>query len=322
MAGSGLIALLDDIATIADDVAAMAAMAAKKGAATADDVGALTSLAAKKTAGVVTDDMAVTAEQAIGLAREREIPVVLAVAKGSFINKCVFLTPGALALNAVAPWAILPILMAGGAFLCFEGVEKILHKVRGHGEAHGEAADPEITDPVALEKARVSGAIRTDLILSGEIIAISLGEVVREPFLTQALTLYTISVIMTVGVYGVVGLLVKMDDAGEALARRGGPVRALGRLILAATPKLLHAISIIGTVAMLMVGGHIILEGVPPIEHAVHGVVEALPGLAGTLVGLALDILLGVVVGLAVVGVLATGIPARLWALIPRKKKA
>ncbi len=321
MPASGLLALLDDIATIADDVAAMAAMAAKKGAAAADDVGALTTLAAKKTAGVVTDDMAVTAEQAIGIARERELPVVFAVARGSFINKCVFLTPGALVLNLVAPWAILPILMAGGAFLCFEGVEKVLHKVRGREDAHGASGEPEVTDPAEFEKMRVSGAIRTDLILSGEIIAISLGEVKSEPFLTQTLTLYAISVIMTVGVYGVVGLLVKLDDMGEAIAKRGGPGKALGGLILAGTPKLLHAISIIGTVAMLMVGGHILLEGIKPLEHLVHDLTASMPGLLGTLVGIAADIAVGVVAGLLVVGAIATGIPGKIAAVF-RKKKA
>lgn len=320
MPASGLLALLDDIATIADDVAAMAAMAAKKGAAAADDVGALTTLAAKKTAGVVTDDMAVTAEQAIGIARERELPVVFAVARGSFINKCVFLTPGALVLNLVAPWAILPILMAGGAFLCFEGVEKVLHKVRGHEDGHGGAGEPEVTDPAEFEKMRVSGAIRTDLILSGEIIAISLGEVKSEPFLTQTLTLYAISVIMTVGVYGVVGLLVKLDDMGEAIAKRGGPGKALGGLILAGTPKLLHAISIIGTVAMLMVGGHILLEGIKPLEHLVHDLTASMPGLLGTLVGIAADIAVGVVGGLLVVGAIATGIPGKIAALFRKKK--
>lgn len=300
MAFSGLLALLDDMATIADDVAS------------------LTALAAKKTAGVVTDDMAVTAEQTLGIAREREIPVVLAVAKGSLFNKGVLLVPGALALNAVAPWAISPILMAGGAFLSFEGVEKVLHARKGGHEAHADAA-PQITDPAELEKLRVSGAIRTDLILSGEIVAITLGQVSDAPFLTQAATLYAVSLIMTFGVYGIVGLLVKLDDIGEAIALRGGPSAALGRAIVAGTPKLLHAISIIGTVAMLMVGGHIILEGIPPLAHLVHDLLHALPGLLSSLVGLLTDVAIGALVGLAVVGLLATGLHRRLLALLPRR---
>ena len=299
MAFSGLLALLDDMATIADDVAT------------------LTAMAAKKTAGVVTDDMAVTAEQTAGIAREREIPVVLAVAKGSLFNKFVILCPGALLLNAVAPWAIHPILMAGGAFLCFEGVEKVLHARSGHGEAQGDDA-PAIKDPAEYERVRVSGAIRTDLILSGEIVAITLGQVAAEPLLIQSATLYTVSAIMTLGVYGVVGLLVKLDDIGEAIALRGGPGAGLGRAIVAGTPKLLHAISIIGTVAMLMVGGHIILEGIGPLQHLVHGLTEGLPELVATVAGIVADVAVGGVVGLAIVGLLATGIHTRVGRLFKR----
>lgn len=288
MAFSGLLALLDDMATIADDVAT------------------LTTLAAKKTAGVVTDDMAVTAQQTLGLAREREIPVVLAVARGSLFNKCVLLNPGALALNAVAPWSILPILMAGGLFLCFEGVEKILHATGGHGE--DEAADDTPTDPAEFEAMRVKGAIRTDLILSGEIVAISLGQINTAPFWTQVATLYTVALIMTVGVYGIVGGLVKLDDMGEALVRRGGPSAWAGGLVVRGTPYLLKAISVIGTVAMLMVGGHILVEGIPPIEHAVHGLLETLPGALGTVVGILADIVVGAIGGLVVVGVQKAGL--------------
>ena len=305
MAFSGLLALLDDIATIADDVAS------------------LTALAAKKTAGVVTDDMAVTAEQAVGIPRDREIPVVLAVARGSLINKCVYLTPGALLLNAVAPWAILPVLMAGGAFLSFEGVEKILHARAGHGEEEGagseEAEGP--IDPAAFEAERISGAIRTDLILSAEIVAITLGQVADVAFITQAVTLYVVAVLMTVGVYGVVGVLVKLDDAGEALVLKGGKRAALGRAIVAGTPGLLHGISVIGTLAMLMVGGHILLEGIPPLAHAVHDALATLRGALAWVAGLAADIAVGGLAGLLIVGVLKTGIHTRLMALIRRKKK-
>lgn len=298
MAFSGLLALLDDIATIADDVAT------------------LTAMAAKKTAGVVTDDMAVTAQQTIGISRDREIPVVLAVAKGSFFNKAVLLTPGALALNALAPWTILPILVAGGSFLCYEGVEKVLHARRGKDEHPGEEPDPE--DPAAFEAKRVKGAIRTDLILSAEIIAISLGQVAEAPFVTQAATLYAISILMTVGVYGLVGALVKLDDAGEALVKRGGKGEALGRFVVRATPRLLHAISIIGTVAMLMVGGHILLEGIKPIEHFVHGLVVHLPGPLAWVASLLADITVGGVAGLVLVGLVSTGIPKRVVGVFRR----
>ncbi len=305
MAASGLIALLDDIATIADDVAT------------------LTAMAAKKTSGIVTDDMAVTAEQAIGIRREREIPVVVAVAKGSMFNKAVILAPGALLLNAVAPWVIMPLLMAGGTFLAFEGVEKVIHKLRPHPEDEdGDGKADPIPDPVAFEKMRVDGAIRTDLILSAEIIALTLGEVASAPFVTQAATLYTISIIMTIGVYGLVGVLVKLDDFGEYLATHGGPRESLGKIIVAGAPKLLHAISIIGTVAMLMVGGHIILEGIHPLEEAVHHLLESVPAWSAGVLGMVLDVLIGAVVGLIVVAVLATGIPGKLWAMLPKKKKA
>lgn len=302
---SGLIALLDDIASIADDVAT------------------LTLAATKKTSGVVTDDMAVTAEQTLGLAREREIPVVLKVAVGSMRNKALILAPGALMLNAVAPWSIAPILMAGGTFLAFEGVEKILHRFRPHGhsdEDHDGAYDDDASpiDLVTFEQTRVSGAIRTDLILSAEIIALTLGEVADRPLLTQVVVLYAVSVILTVGVYGVVAALVKVDDLGEALIRGGGRWATLGRPILAAAPKLLHAISWIGTIAMLMVGGHILVEGIPPIEHAVHGLLHELPSVAAGVLGVAADIGVGGVVGLIAVGVMWTGIPGRVWAMVPR----
>ncbi|MCC6217821.1 MAG: DUF808 domain-containing protein [Polyangiaceae bacterium] len=313
MPASGLLALLDDLATIADDVASMAGVAARKGAAVGDDVATLTATATKKTSGIVTDDMAVTAEQAIGIPRDREIPVVLAVAKGSFRNKALLLAPGALALNALAPWAIHPVLMAGGAFLCFEGVEKVLHKLRPPAEAHADGAEPAPTDAADFERRRVAGAIRTDLILSGEIIALTLGVVAQAPFVTQFVTLYAVSVVMTVGVYGLVAGIVKLDDLGEALASRGGVTSAIGRWILRAAPRLLQVISVVGTVAMLMVGGHILLEGIPPVEHAVHAWTKPLPGVAASGLGILADIVVGVLAGLLVVGVQATGVPAWAW---------
>jgi hypothetical protein len=315
MAFSGLLALLDDIATIADDVATMATVAARKSATVANDVGTLTAAATRKTAGVVTDDMAVTAEQTMGIRREREIPVILAVARGSFRNKALLLAPAALLLNAVAPWSILPLLMLGGGYLCFEGAEKMLHRLRPHDDHPDTIAQP--IDPVLYEQQRVAGAIRTDLVLSAEIIAISLAVIAAAPFVTQVVTLYGISIVMTVGVYGVVAGLVKLDDLGEALVLRGGTFAAGGRGILWVAPKLLHAISIVGTVAMLTVGGHIVREGIAPLHHAAEhllaGIAPGWRGLAGAL----LDVGIGGVLGLGLVGIAATGIPARLW---PRRR--
>lgn len=278
---TGLLALLDDIATIADDVAT------------------LTAAAGKKTAGIVTDDMAVTAEQAVGLRREREIAVVLAVAKGSLRNKCLILTPAALALNAVAPWAITPILMVGGAYLAFEGTEKILHWGQKSEEEVGDTA---ITDPEAFERSRIEGATRTDFILSAEIIAISLGTVKAAPFLQQVATLYVISVVMTVGVYGLVAGLVKVDDLGEHLALKGGPRAALGQGLVRAMPYVMKGISAIGTGAMLLVGGQILVHGIPAVHHLEQEFLHGLPlqGLWTSLTGMAA----GGIAGLVVIGVL------------------
>ncbi|MCB9680553.1 MAG: DUF808 domain-containing protein [Alphaproteobacteria bacterium] len=307
MAGGGLIALLDDVATIADDVAT------------------LTLLAAKKTTGVVTDDMAVTAEQAIGLAASRELPVVWKVARGSLFNKFVILAPGALVLNAVAPWSIHPILMAGGLFLSFEGVEKLLEKTglhgHGDGDAHepaaGSGADPTPLDPVAFEQQRVSGAIRTDLILSGEIVALTLAEVASYGLLTQVAVLYGVSVLLTVGVYGVVAVLVKVDDVGAAMVVRGGRMARVGRVVVASAPKLLHAISWIGTFAMLVVGGHILLDGIHPLAHAVEDGLHHVPPALRTVAGMGIDLAVGVVAGLGAVGVMATGALQALWRRTP-----
>lgn len=287
----GLIALLDDIATVADDVATLAGAAAKK------------------TSGIVTDDMAVTAEQAVGIRRDRELPMIWAVAKGSLFNKGVLLAPGALVLNAIAPWSITPLLMAGGAFLCFEGAEKVLH--RGKKSAEGDADAP--TDPEAYEAARTAGAIRTDFVLSAEIIAITLGQVATAPLLTQVGVLYTISLVMTVGVYGLVAGLVKIDDLGENLARRGGWKAGLGRGILRAAPGLMRTISVVGTLAMLLVGGQIVLHGIPPLHHVVEGAVKFGPApLRGVLLLLG-ELAVGHAVGLLLVGVMHTGVPGRLW---------
>ena len=285
---TGLLALLDDIATIADDVAT------------------LTAAAGKKTAGIVTDDMAVTAEQAVGLRREREIAVVLAVAKGSLRNKCLILTPAALALNAVAPWAITPILMVGGAYLAFEGTEKILHWGQ---KSEAEVGDTAITDPEAFERSRIEGATRTDFILSAEIIAISLDTVKAAPFLQQVATLYVISIVMTVGVYGLVAGLVKVDDLGEHLALKGGPRAALGQGLVRAMPYVMKGISAIGTAAMLLVGGQILIHGIPAVHHLEQELLAGLPlqGLWTSLTGMAA----GAITGLVVIGALK---------LVPKKR--
>ncbi|MBM4392017.1 MAG: DUF808 domain-containing protein [Deltaproteobacteria bacterium] len=285
MAATGLIALLDDIASIADDVAT------------------LTAMAAKKSAGIVTDDMAVTAEQAVGIKREREIPVVLAVARGSFFNKAVILAPSALALNAVAPWSITPILMFGGAFLAYEGAEKVLHKLRPPDGDEDDDGKLVADDPVAFEAMRVKGAIRTDLVLSAEILALTLAQIKAEPLLTQVGVMYTISVVMTVGVYGIVAGLIKLDDLGEYLAIRGKKRAWLGRFILRFAPTLMHAISVIGTAAMLVVGGGILVEGIPGAHHAVEHALAGLP-LHGLLMVLA-QFLSGLVVGIALIGLLS-----------------
>ncbi len=290
----GLIALLDDIASVADDVATLAGTAAKK------------------TSGIVTDDMAVTAEQAVGIRRDRELPMIWAVAKGSLFNKGVLLAPGALVLNAIAPWSITPLLMAGGAFLCFEGVEKVLHK--GKKSAEGDPEAP--TDPEAYEAARTAGAIRTDFVLSAEIIAITLGQVAKEPLPSQVGVLYAISLVMTVGVYGLVGALVKVDDLGEFLARREGWKAGLGRGILRAAPGMMRTISVIGTVAMLLVGGQIVLHGVVPLHHAVEALVDNAPAAARGLLTVGCDLAVGGVVGLVLVGAMHTGVPGRAWARV------
>ncbi|RYF64484.1 MAG: DUF808 domain-containing protein, partial [Comamonadaceae bacterium] len=240
---SSLLLLLDDIATVLDDVSV------------------LTKVAAKKTAGVLGDDLALNAQQVTGVKADRELPVVWAVAKGSAINKLI-LVPAALAIATFLPWLITPLLMVGGAFLCFEGVEKLLHKFLHKEEAaadtarHAQAvADPAV-DVFAIEKEKVKGAIRTDFILSAEIIVISLGAVTGQPFVTQLGVLVAISVAMTIGVYGLVAGIVKLDDAGLYLSRRASSgARALGRGILAFAPWLMKGLSVVGTAAMFLVGG-------------------------------------------------------------------
>ncbi|OEZ61330.1 DUF808 domain-containing protein [Duganella sp. HH105] len=310
MAGTSLLALIDDIATILDDVALMSKMAAKK------------------TAGVLGDDLALNAQQVAGVRAERELPVVWAVALGSLKNKAI-LVPAALAISAFAPWAITPLLMAGGLYLCFEGFEKITHTLLHREEADqhlGELADA-VSDPdvdlVALEKDKIKGAIRTDFILSAEIIVIALGTVAGAPFLQQVTVVVGIALVMTVGVYGIVAGIVKMDDAGLYLSQRGGSaVRALGRVLLAAAPKLMKLLSVVGTAAMFMVGGGILMHGLPGTHELVHHAVEAaatvpvLGPLLAWATPAALDAVAGVVAGaLALAAVMLGG---KLWSLLKK----
>ncbi|MCD2513902.1 DUF808 domain-containing protein [Comamonas endophytica] len=284
MAATGLLMLIDDITALLDDIALMAKTAARQSTGMADDVVTMTKLATQKTAGVLGDDLALNAEQVSGVHSNRELAVVWAVAKGSLINK-VILVPAALLISVFLPWAIIPLLMVGGAFLCFEGVEKIIHswqkrQARRAGKAHvAEAAPVAATaqDMKALEKTKVSGAIRTDFILSAEIIAIALGTVSSEPLVEQALVLSLVALLVTVVVYGLVALIVRLDDVGLALmARTSAAAKSLGRGILAATPWLMRTLSIVGTAAMFLVGGSLLVHGMPFIEHGLDTAVEAI----------------------------------------------
>ena len=288
---TSLLLLLDDIATVLDDVSI------------------LTKLAAKKTAGVLGDDLALNAQQVSGVKAERELPVVWAVCKGSFINKAI-LVPAALAIGTWLPWLVTPLLMIGGAFLCFEGCEKLAHKFL-HKEEHAAevskheraVADPAI-DVVAVEKDKIKGAVRTDFILSAEIIAITLGTVQGQPFVTQLSVLVGIALVMTVGVYGLVAGIVKLDDAGLYLSRReDAGSRALGRGILAAAPWLMKGLSIAGTAAMFLVGGGILVHGVPALGHAVEAWALDAGSLVGGLGSMGANAGVGIVAGAIVLAV-------------------
>ncbi len=288
---SSLLALLDDIATILDDVSILA------------------KVAAKKTAGVLGDDLALNAQQVAGVAAERELPVVWSVAKGSFINKAI-LVPSALVISAFAPWAVTPLLMVGGAFLCFEGAEKLAHKFlhsRAEDEAHEEELAKALLNPAVdlrlIEKDKIKGAVRTDFILSAEIIAITLGTVAQSEFSVQVGVLVGIALLMTVGVYGLVAGIVKLDDFGLYLSRRATAfARGVGAAILRAAPWLMRGLSVAGTAAMFLVGGGILEHGVPPLHHFVDQLAQD-SGRAAPLVSLALDGLIGLVAGVLVLGV-------------------
>ena len=289
MAAANLLVLIDDIASVLDDVAV------------------LSKVAAKKTAGVLGDDLALNAQQVTGVSADRELPVVWAVFKGSCINKLI-LVPAALAISAFIPWAVVPLLMLGGAFLCFEGFEKLAHRFlhsqdedAAHAAGHRQAvADPQV-DLVAVEKEKVKGAVRTDFILSAEIVAITLGIVSSEPFMTQVAVVAGIAAVMTVGVYGLVAGIVKLDDLGLHLSRRdSAAVAGLGRGILAAAPYLMKALSVAGTAAMFLVGGGILVHGVPALHHAVQHLAEASGGAFGWLVEALANAGVGIVAGAVV----------------------
>lgn len=286
MAAGNLLALIDDIATILDDVAI------------------LSKVAAKKTAGVLGDDLALNAQQVTGVASHRELPVVWAVARGSLLNKAI-LVPAALAISAFAPWLVMPLLMVGGAFLCFEGVEKLAHRFlhsREEDEAHHAELTKALQDPkgdlVALERDKIKGAVRTDFVLSAEIIAITLGTVAAAPMATRVMVLVAIALAMTVGVYGLVAGIVKLDDLGLWLSRRASAAwQGLGALIVRAAPWLMKALSVAGTAAMFLVGGGILVHGVPALHHAVQAAVAGLGGAAELLLSLLADGMIGIAAG-------------------------
>ncbi len=301
--GFGLVALLDDVAALA-----------KVAAASLDDVAAQATKAGTKAAGVVIDDAAVTPNYVVGFAADRELPIVRRIAVGSLKNKLLFLLPAALVLGSLAPGLILPILTVGGLYLCYEGAEKVLELVFPHQAHHHEAAvGAETNDPVVLENTKVAGAIKTDFILSGEIMAITLSSVATSSLVAQAAVLSSVGVVITGAVYGAVALIVKADDVGVALARRGGPVsRGVGVALVKGMPILLKVLSLVGTAAMSWVGGGIVLHGLEavhvPLAHHVHHLAEeaghAVPAAAGLvewLVSAALSGVFGVLVGALVI---------------------
>ncbi|WP_426011731.1 DUF808 domain-containing protein [Caulobacter sp. DWR2-3-1b2] len=307
---SGLAALLDDIAGIT-----------KLAAASLDDVGAAAGKAGTKAVGVVIDDTAVTPGYAMGFTPERELPIVWKIAVGSFRNKLLFLLPGALILSAFAPWAVTPILMCGGAYLCFEATEKIIESF-GHHEA-GDEVEELAQSSAELEAQKVAGAIRTDLILSGEIMAIALADVADRPLAIQAAALAVIGIALTVVVYGVVGLIVKMDDIGLHLAKgASAPLRGFGRGLVKAMPVTMEALTVIGTGAMLWVGGGIIVHGLEHFGlHAIPKLVETGSHWAGSapVVG-AVTGWMAMAAGSAVVGSIVGSVVVGVLHLVPRRK--
>ncbi|MGD8110138.1 DUF808 domain-containing protein [Vibrio sp. TRT 17S01] len=291
MAGASLLTLLDDIATVLDDVALMS------------------KVAAKKTAGVLGDDLALNAQQVSGVAAEREIPVVWSVAKGSFRNKLI-LVPAALLISSIAPWLIMPLLLLGGLFLCFEGAEKILEKLFHHEHEEKSESVPTNLSIDEYEKNKISGAIRTDFILSAEIIVIALGTVQGQSMTTQIIVVSLIATLMTIGVYGLVAGIVKLDDLGFFLERKAkgqGMSAAIGRGLISFAPKLMKGLTIVGTAAMFLVGGGIVVHSIPAVHHLIEPIIMDLPNisLATAVVPTLLNGVVGLVVGLLVVGVVS-----------------
>lgn len=304
MAGSSLLILIDDITLLLDDVAAMS------------------KVAAKKTAGVLGDDLALNSQQVMGIRAERELPVVWGVAKGSFKNKLI-LVPAALGLSAFAPWSITPILMVGGAYLCYEGFEKIAHPFlhTQEDEVHEseliEAFHNPHIDLETFEKEKIEGAIRTDFILSAEIIVIALGTVADKDIATQIMVVSGIAVAMTVGVYGFVAAIVKMDDVGLHMlqnapeGKKGTPQRALGQGLLSFAPKLMKFLTVVGTAAMFLVGGSILLHGIPDAHHMIETVIDAVENIPvagnalGPVIPLFIDAISGIIAGGIVMGVIS-----------------
>lgn len=293
MAGTSLLALLDDIASVLDDVSLM------------------TKVAAKKTAGVLSDDLALNAEQIAGVLAERELAVVWAVAKGSLINKLI-LVPAALLISAVAPWLVTVLLMIGGAYLCYEGTEKLLHKISGRkgeheaGEEKVVRIDPEAADPAGWEKAKIRGAIRTDFVLSAEILVIALGSIPEAaPLGTRAAVLALVGALMTVGVYGLVACIVKVDDVGLHMTgkyRQGSFLYNLGQFLMNSSPGLMRFLSVAGTAAMFLVGGSILAHGIP-YAYVVLKAARSLP--AGPMLEILINGLVGLFGGFLVFGLLA-----------------
>ena len=307
---TGLIALLDDVAALA-----------KVAAASLDDTAAAAAKAGAKAAGVVIDDAAVTPRYVTGFAAARELPIVAKIARGSLKNKLLYLLPAGLALSTFAPWIITPLLMAGGAYLCFEGAEKLHEAVAPHAEEHRDDT-PVALDAADVENTMVAGAIRTDLILSGEIMAITLSTVADQGFVAQVLILALVGVAITVGVYGAVAVIVKADDVGVVLARSGsGIVRLVGRGLVSGMPKFLKLLGAVGTAAMLWVGGGILLHGLEGYgfaapAHAIHDAALA----AGRVGGPAVEWLVGAA-GAGIVGVALGAAIVAIWTLVRRKKR-
>lgn len=309
---TGLVALLDDISVIA-----------KVAAASIDDVGAAAAKAGTKAAGVVIDDAAVTPSYVTEFTPERELPIIWQIAKGSLKNKLLILLPAALLLSEFLPGVITPLLMLGGLFLCYEGAEKVIEKLGG--AKHGETLEDPIEDMATFEKERISGAVRTDFILSAEIMAIALAEVADEPLLSRGIILALVGIVITAAVYGVVALIVKMDDIGLHLVenRHTAFEKQLGRGLLHAMPKLLTTLSVVGTLAMLWVGGHILVDGakklgfkspyeaIHAVEHAVHQSTGALGGVLGWLTNSTLSGIVGLILG-AIVAFAIHKVPAML----------